>query len=170
MAFCGKCGTQVENGVQFCPGCGSQVSNNQGQQTANQYANQQNVNAQAPVANNYSTAGFDQADVEQNKIMGILAYLSWLVLVPLFAAPKSPYARFHANQGLVLAITEIAWWIIQTILSSIIISISWTLFFVPTILSLVNILFLVLAIIGIVNALNGQAKELPIIGKFRILK
>ncbi len=28
----------------------------------------------------------------------------------------------------------------------------------------------VLGIIGIINAINGQAKELPLIGKFRILK
>lgn len=37
-------------------------------------------------------------------------------------------------------------------------------------LGLVNIIFLVLAIIGIVNAVNGKAKELPIIGKYRVIK
>jgi len=30
--------------------------------------------------------------------------------------------------------------------------------------------FLVLAVLGIVNAANGRAKELPVIGKFKILK
>ena len=102
--------------------------------------------------------------------MAILGYLSWLVIVPIFAAPKSKFARFHANQGLVLAITEIAWWIVQGILTSILYSISWRLGFISSILSLVNIAFLILTIIGIVNAVNGRAKELPIIGKFRILK
>ena len=33
-----------------------------------------------------------------------------------------------------------------------------------------NIWFTVLAVIGIINALNGRAKELPIIGKYRLLK
>jgi uncharacterized membrane protein len=32
------------------------------------------------------------------------------------------------------------------------------------------IVFLVLAIIGIINAANGKAKELPVIGKFTLLK
>ena len=41
----------------------------------------------------------------------------------------------------------------------------WTL-----VAALVNIAFLVLLILGIVNAAQGMAKELPLIGKFRILK
>ncbi|NCU25416.1 zinc ribbon domain-containing protein, partial [Candidatus Nomurabacteria bacterium] len=32
------------------------------------------------------------------------------------------------------------------------------------------IVFGVMAILGIINAVNGKAKELPVIGKFRILK
>ena len=117
-----------------------------------------------------TTADFDKADIEQNKVMGVLAYLSWLVLIPIFAAKGSKFARFHANQGLVLAITEIAWWIVQGILSSVLYSISWRLGFISTILGLVNIVFLVLLVIGIMNAANGRAKELPVIGKFKILK
>ena len=39
-----------------------------------------------------------------------------------------------------------------------------------TVLNLVYIVFTVLAVIGIINALNGRAKELPIIGKYRLLK
>ena len=25
MAFCGKCGTQVDEGIKFCPSCGGEV-------------------------------------------------------------------------------------------------------------------------------------------------
>lgn len=103
--------------------------------------------------------------------MGILAYLSWLVLIPIFAAPKSKFARFHANQGLVLAITEIVWWIVTAVLNTILYAISWRLgALFGTLLGLVNLVFLVLLILGIVNAANGKAKELPVIGKFKILK
>lgn len=42
--------------------------------------------------------------------------------------------------------------------------------FIATLFSLLGIVFLVLAIIGIINAANGKAKELPVIGKYRILK
>ena len=117
-----------------------------------------------------NTADFDKTDIEQNKVLAILAYLSWLVLIPIFAAPKSKFARYHANQGLVLAIVEIGWWVVQAILSAVLFAISWRLAFISMILGLVNIVFLVMLVIGITNAANGRAKELPVIGKFKILK
>lgn len=172
MAFCGKCGTKVEEGVKFCPGCGAQVMaqaaepQEQNQEQKSDFASKVASLNDTPD----NTADFDKADIEQNKFMAILGYLSWLVLIPIFAAKESKFARFHANQGLVLAIVEAAWWIVEWILSSVFWAISWRLSFISTILSLVNIVFLVLAILGIVNAANGKAKELPVIGKIKILK
>ena len=173
MAYCGKCGTKVEDGVKFCPGCGAPMEASTQQAQPNTQTNSQtDYSAKISALNETAdtTADFDKADIEQNKVMGVLAYLSWLVLIPIFAAKGSKFARFHANQGLVLAITEIAWWIVQGILSSVLYSISWRLGFISTILGLVNIVFLVLLVIGIMNAANGRAKELPVIGKFKILK
>ena len=113
-----------------------------------------------------TTEEFDPADIEQNKVMGILAYLSWLVLIPIFAAKDSKFARFHANQGLVLAIAEIVVGIVIGILSGIP--------FIGWIFSIVGSLFglccFIMLCIGIYNAANGKAKELPIVGKFRLLK
>ena len=112
------------------------------------------------------TSEFDQNDIQQNKVMGILAYIGILVLIPLFAAKDSKFARFHCNQGLVLAICEIAVSVIISILS-----------FIPVvglIVSIVgwviNVVAFVLSILGIINAVNGQAKELPLIGSIKILK
>ena len=113
-----------------------------------------------------TTSEFDQNDIQQNKAMGILAYLSWLVLIPLFAAKESKFARFHCNQGLVLAIAEIAIWVVCSILGRIPF-IGWLFVVIE---GLLGVVFLVFAILGIINAAKGQAKELPIIGKFRILK
>ena len=181
MAFCGNCGTKVDEGVKFCPSCGNPMEapaseqQTQAQQPPVQEpaANQNDFSAKFAALNNTAdtTADFDKADIEQNKVMGILAYLSWLVLIPIFAAPKSKFARFHANQGLVLAITEVAWWIVTAILNAILYAISWRLgSLVGTLLGLVNLVFLVMLVIGIMNAVNGRAKELPVIGKFKILK
>lgn len=154
MSFCSKCGAQLTDaGAQFCPGCGAPV----GQSAANNTAVQ--------------TQGYEKADIEQNKVMAILAYIGLLVLVPIFAAPQSKFARFHANQGVVLAIAEIAWGIVYWILTAIFYAISfWFGALMSTLLGLVWIVFGVLAILGIVNAASGKAKELPVIGKFRILK
>lgn len=42
-------------------------------------------------------------DIEKNKTMAGLAYL--LFFLPLIACPESRYAKFHANQALLLLIT-----------------------------------------------------------------
>ena len=53
-------------------------------------------------------AGADPADVEKNKVFGVLAYLGILFLVPLLAAKDSRFAMYHANQGLVLFLFGVA--------------------------------------------------------------
>ena len=111
-----------------------------------------------------STSSFDPADVRGNLAMSILAYLSVLVLIPLFLAKNSRFARYHCNQGLILMIVEVVCWIVLGILGG--------LPFIGWIFRLVNgvlgVLFLILSIIGIVNVVNGRAKALPVIGSFRI--
>jgi len=110
-------------------------------------------------------------DAEDNKIMGILAYLGILVLVPILAAKESPFARFHANQGLILIIAAIVLSIAVGIFNAIVIAISWRLGIITSLLSLaVSVGCLVLVIIGIINAAKGEMKQLPIIGKYTILK
>lgn len=113
-----------------------------------------------------NTTQFSQQDVEANKLMGILSYLPLLFLVPIFAAKDSPYAKFHANQGLILflggCITNAVTFVLQRL--------PFMGFFGWIFSTVVGILWLVLAIIGIINALNGEAKQLPVIGGFTVLK
>ena len=182
MAFCGKCGTQVQDGVKFCPSCGAEVG---GQGNTPPKPSQQQI--QNLMNTTDTTASFDKNDIEQNKIMALLSYLGILVLVPIFGAPQSKFARFHANQGLVLAIVDIGYAIVQGILMAIFgvifkstvrfNSVGWPVYsrgviygilsFVLCIPWFVIVFFIV---IGIINAVNGKAKELPFIGKIRILK
>lgn len=102
--------------------------------------------------------------------MSVLAYFGPLVLIPMLAARDSAFARYHSNQGLLLCIASIIYGIAYSILSAVILAISWRLYFVVSLIGLVGFVFAVLAVIGIINAVNGRAKELPIIGKYRILK
>ena len=175
MVYCGKCGTKVDEGVKFCPSCGNPMEapapEQQAQQTQQNTA-QTDFSAKFANLNNTAdtTAEFDQADITNNKAMGILAYLGPLVFIPMFAAKGSKFARFHANQGLTLFIACGAWSIVYSILNWIILAISWRLYFISSIIGLCSLVFLVLAVLGIVNAANGRAKELPVIGKFKILK
>jgi uncharacterized membrane protein len=95
------------------------------------------------------------------KFMGVLAYLGVLVLFPLFLAKDSQFARYHTNQGLILFIAYLILGVLQKIFSTGIIS---------TILWICGVIVFVFTIIGIVNVCKGECKELPWIGKYRILK
>ncbi len=187
MAFCGQCGTKVDEGVKFCPNCGNAMMASAPQEAPAQEPVQEAppavpVQDEPKAANDFAakvaalndtadtTAEFDSTDIEQNKAMGILAYFGPLCLIPIFAAKGSKFARFHANQGLLLLIACVAYSIVSSILNSIILAISWRLYFITSLISFISIVFVVLAVIGIINAANGKAKELPVIGKFKILK
>ena len=148
MALCNKCGQQIDDNVQTCPYCGAPngVAGN-AQNFVNNFTNTAD-----------STAQFDPQDIQDNKVMALLAYLGFLFLIPLLAAPNSRFARYHANQGLVLFILEAITSVISFIPFGWIIS------------GILGIFGLVLTIIGIVNAANGQAKQLPLIGGITILK
>lgn len=123
-----------------------------------------------------TTAEFDPNDIQQNKVMAILAYIGIcgipLFLIPLLAAKNSKFAKFHANQGLVLWIANIAIGIIFGIIRFVVglLGVKLLSTLVSLLSGLVSILLLALMILGIVNAATGKAKELPIIGKIKLLK
>ncbi len=162
MKTCPKCGKTFEDS-KFCPACGTEVKD-------------------APKAE-----GYCENDIKENKIFALLSYIGPLFLVPVLAAPKSKYARFHANQGLVLFLAEIIIAIPLKVLDwlngFIFGNLLGTLFngwlsFVPSLvgglLGLIGFcagaLAFVLAVIGVINAFQGKASELPFIGKVKILK
>ncbi len=106
----------------------------------------------------------NSADVEKNKLMAIIGYIiPILFFIPLLneESKKSPFAKFHANQQLVLLISAIAVNIVGTLIPIL----GWFI-----ILPIGSIILLVVAIIGIINAAKGEMKKLPIIGGFEILK
>ena len=117
-----------------------------------------------------TTAEYDSQDIEKNKFMAILAYFGILVIIPILAAKESKFARFHANQGLILCIAAILYSVAYSILGSIILAISWRLAFVMSIVGILGLAFLIWFVIGIINAASGKAKELPLIGHYKLLK
>lgn len=82
--------------------------------------------------------------------MAILAY--FLFFIPLLTDAKdSPFAKFHANQSLLLLIAYVV------------------LSFIPFLGWLLWMVVFVFWIIGIINASKGEMKELPLIGGIHIL-
>lgn len=173
--FCKKCGVRLPESSKFCPSCGEVVEQSSAntESTYQVYGSPQN-NHTNTVRNNNVPTGCDDDDVQSNKVMAVLAYIGILVLIPVFMAKDSKYARFHSSQGLTLLIFDFAYLIATAIIKGILGAVlPWSMFgvymIISTILSLGTIFFLVLAIMGIVNAVQGNEKELPIIGQIDIL-
>lgn len=142
MKKCEKCGRNVENEAKFCPICGTYFESSR-----KQYRSM-----------------YERADIQNNKLMAALAYMGILVLIPIFAAKESKFARFHARQGLLLLIAGILCSVCYFVLSFIVLSVSWRLYFIVRIAGMGSYAFLVLAVIGISNAVSGKVKKLPVIG------
>jgi len=133
--------------------------------------NQQNGAPNSALNTPDTTAQYDPADIAKNKNISALAYLGILFFIPLVACPESKFGRYHANQGLVLLLLGIVVSIVFAILTSVMFWISWALLSVISILSTIAWLgILALCIIGIINTVNGKAKELPLIGKIKLIK
>ncbi len=100
---------------------------------------------------------FDANDVESNKTMGIVAYFIFFLPLLLTPSKESPYARFHCNQALLIFLTSIAFNIVGSLSFS----------FISYIGSLA---VFALWILGLINAINGEAKRLPLIGGIELIK
>lgn len=169
MAFCTKCGKQLNDGVKFCPGCGANQSaadnsapeQPQYQQTQDQQQYQAQPVYQPPMDS-------DARDIQENKPMAILAYIGILVLIPIFAAPNSKFARFHSNQGLWIAIAGVALSVLQVMVN---LAFPWysplfaLRYALTGILALAGLGLLAYMILGIINAAQGQYKYLPLMDK-----
>lgn len=142
--YCNQCGTPNPDENVVCTNCGQPLQ--------------------------ADPAQFDEAkDAQDNKTMAILAYI--LFFIPLITgdAKKSPFVKFHTNQGTVLWIACIALNVVLTILSFILALVGVGI--IASLLSYaVSACVLVFAILGIIAANKGEKKELPLIGKFKILK
>ncbi|HLR36065.1 MAG TPA: hypothetical protein VK071_12160 [Tissierellales bacterium] len=97
-------------------------------------------------------------DIEENKTLAGLAYL--LFFLPLVLASESKYGRFHANQGLILLIFAVAGELILKLIPGI------SLFILP----IFDLFVFILVVMGMVNGFNGKTVELPLIGRFNIIK
>lgn len=90
-----------------------------------------------------------------NKFMAVLAYLGALIIVPLIVAKDKPFVKFHIKQGLVLIIGWALVWAVQMI-------------YIPFnfVAPLLWFALFVLSVIGILNAVGGKEKQLPVVGQY----
>jgi uncharacterized membrane protein len=87
--------------------------------------------------------------------MALLSYLGILVLIPLLVAKEDEFAQYHAKQGLVLLIVGVGGMLIGAIPI-----IGWLL------APFISLAWLVFVVLGIINVVKNEKKELPIIGQY----
>ena len=169
MFYCSNCGAQLRGDMNFCPSCGNRA--------ANGADDRRDPRPQSP---EYSVPPpHDRAEVLENKIMAVLAYL--LFLVPLLAASKEQrFVRYHTNQGLVLflfgAVLRTALLLLTGAFLYPAMTHNLTVFhqaaaaLIGMAIHPLSILYFVFCIIDIINAGTGQMKPLPLIGRITLLK
>lgn len=101
----------------------------------------------------------ETSSTDNSKICAVLAYFAigiiWYFLDEKMK--KDEFAKFHVKQALGLIIADL---VLMTALGASIIGIPF--------IVVVKVFALVFSIMGIINALNGDKKELPIIGSYSI--
>lgn len=85
------------------------------------------------------------------KTTGIVAYLTWIGFIIAICAGDKEGAKFHLNQALVVLLFS---------LLSVIPCIGW----------IWGIFMLVCWIMGLIAAINEEEKEIPLLGKIKIIK
>ena len=99
----------------------------------------------------------DENTVNEGKTMAIISYITFIGLLIAYLVnngKKNAFTQFHIGQSFRLVILAIANMVLATFLPN---SLS-------IVTSIISLGILVLVILGIINAANGKAVPLPIIG------
>ena len=97
-------------------------------------------------------------EINSGKLYAVCAYLSILILVPILAARQNRFAMYHANQGLLLLLASAAAYIVQRLP------------FIGFLGGILQLMLLLMLILGVINAVTGKTRPLPIIGNIQLLR
>jgi uncharacterized membrane protein len=103
-------------------------------------------------------------DINDHKALAIIGYIvPILFFIPLVTEAKSNrFAKYHANQQLNLLLFFVVGHAVATALMFILIG--------ALLLPLIYVGGIILIVIGVINAANGEMKPLPVIGKIELIK
>ena len=141
---CRFCGAEIPNDSTFCEECGRSLTDSD--QQTNMVVS----------GSGYSDNTEDiVVDPEKDKTMAIAAYITWIGFIISFQSDSknSTFTKFHLNQSLIINIV-----------------ITICVLFVPLIGSLIILVFVVFWVMGIVSAIHGEMKPLPLIGNLKLIK
>jgi uncharacterized membrane protein len=123
------------------------------------------MHAPTPVVTETANTASNTAD--DHKLFAIVGYiLPILFFVPMVieSSKNNAFARFHANQQLSLLIV---WLVVQVALGQLLYMVLGGGMYM--LMPIINLGLLVLVVLGIINAAQGEMKKLPLIGGFSFL-
>ncbi len=110
---------------------------------------------------------------EEDYIVGILAYLTiigfivGIILNNDKQGDLKKFGAFHLRQALGLHLGSMVLYFAYALISTLFLSLgSFFAFIANLLLSVIMIVILVFIVLGILNAINGQEKNLPFIGEY----
>lgn len=106
-------------------------------------------------------------DIEDNWLWAIIGYFGPFSFLTLMISRKSPFANFHARQGIGLFIIQVIWLITWTVANLVIPFDNKYVFWGTTAFFVLGEFWqFYFLIIGIINSYNGVMKALPMVGKY----
>ncbi len=98
--------------------------------------------------------------VQRNAGMLVLSYLGLLALIPLVVEKNDREVQWHAKHGLVLTVACVALYVAVGIVGAV----AW--FLAAALFPLVGLVWLIVTILCIVKALNGQRLLIPYVSEY----
>ena len=140
------------------------------QQAENRPENEQ-ADKKSPSGNADGGKNDAAADAQTKKIICCLAYLfGILFFLPLVMYPNDETAKFHANQSLVILLVTIIGEVVLGILSGVLGGVPVLGVLFGILCGVYGLAVLIICIYCIVCVVNDQKKELPVIGKMKLIK
>lgn len=99
------------------------------------------------------------------KVTDIVSYLTPVGLIIAFVMGDRENSRFHLNQALVLFLTSLLMDVVRRVIGWLPL-VGWL---AKLLISLFGIVWIILWIIGILSAISGEEKKIPILGEIKLL-
>lgn len=97
----------------------------------------------------------EKPDKKKDRLMAAVAYV--MFFVPLMTEAKDDsFVKFHVKQGFALFLSAVIVWLFANVVP----------LFGPALAPILNLVLLVIMAIGIINAIKGVEKQLPLVGSF----
>lgn len=98
--------------------------------------------------------------VEEGKTIAIISYITLIGLIIAIVMnndKKNDFARYHIRQSLGIMVLYFAVWVLFFIISTIV--------YIPLLSTIIYIALLVLWILGVIAAVQGEKKPVPVVGE-----